>query len=149
MVALLLAQKVRGNINSLQGREEVVPSRGFARQDEIPRFRVLANEDFLGVEPIGGRKAYRLATPVGEEFGNLGRERPWLVRGADDGWEPKICGILWYISRYIPSLLLQPKVLTWMAFGCGILVRHAAMNLLGRVNRVRDAKSDAKARDRR
>ena len=34
--------------------------------DHVAGLGILADKDFLGVEPIGGRQAYRLATAVGE-----------------------------------------------------------------------------------
>src|ERR1035441_954895 len=73
--ALRFAQEVLRNIDALQCREKAVPGGGLARQDHVPGLRVLADEDFLGVEPKGRRQPYGLAAAVGEELGGLGHAK--------------------------------------------------------------------------
>lgn len=59
------AQEVLRDVGTLQCHEEAVPGGGFARQDNVTSLWVLANQDFLGVEPKGRRQAHGLATAVG------------------------------------------------------------------------------------
>ena len=65
LITLFVTQKIGGYGDTFQRGKEAVPSRGLARQDDVAGFRVLANEDFLGVEAIRGRQANGLATAVG------------------------------------------------------------------------------------
>ena len=58
LAALLLVQEIGSHIGTLKCRKEVTPGRRFPRQDDITCFRVLADENFLGIEPIGGRTAW-------------------------------------------------------------------------------------------
>src|SRR5580704_13370830 len=71
LAALGRVQETRRDLDPLQRGEEVVPGRRFTRQDHIAGFWILANKNLLGVEAVGCRQAYRLATAIGEQFGDL------------------------------------------------------------------------------
>ena len=71
LAALGRVQETRRYLGPFERGEEVVPGRRFTRQDHITGFWILANKNLLGIEAVGCRQAYRLATAIGEQSGDL------------------------------------------------------------------------------